>query len=131
MMTDPISDMLTRIRNASATRAESTVMPMSQMKFALAKILEKEGCLSHVELFQDGSRPMLRVRIAYREGGEPMISSIVRKSRPSCRIYVKADDLKVVRSGTGFSILSTPNGLMTNKDAYKRRLGGELICEIF
>ena len=130
-MTDPISDMLTRIRNASATRAESTEMPMSHMKFAMAKILEKEGYLSGVESFQDGTKPMLRVRIAYREPGVPMISSIVRKSKPSCRVYVKADDLKVVRSGLGVSILSTPNGLMTNKEAHKRRLGGELICEIF
>lgn len=123
--------MLTRIRNASAAHTESTNMPMSNMKFALAKILEKEGYLARVESFQDGMRPMLRVFLAYRENGDPMISSIVRKSKPSCRVYVKADDLKLVRSGFGLSIISTPNGLMTNKDAHKRRLGGELICEIF
>lgn len=131
MMTDPISDMLTRIRNASATRATVADMPMSHMKFAMAKILEKEGYLSGVESFQDGSKPVLRVRIAYREDGTPAISSIVRKSKPSCRVYVKADDLKMVRSGLGFAIVSTPNGLMTNKEAHKRRLGGELICEIY
>lgn len=131
MMTDPISDMLTRIRNASATHAPVAEMPMSQMKFAMAKILEKEGCLAGVESFQDGTKPMLRVRIAYRADGTPTISSIVRKSKPSCRVYVKADDLKTVRSGLGFSVISTPNGLMTNKEAHKRRLGGELICEIY
>lgn len=130
-MTDPISDMLTRIRNASATRAIVAEMPMSKMKFAIAKILEKEGYLTSVESYQDGARPMLRVRLAYKDGGEPVLSSITRKSKPSCRMYVKADDVKVVRSGFGFSILSTPNGLMTNKEAHKRRLGGELICEIF
>ncbi len=123
--------MLTRIRNASMTRAVTTEMPMSNMKFAIAKILEKEGCLSAVETFQDGAKPMLRVRLAYRETGEPMIASIARKSKPSLRMYVKADNLRSVRSGQGFSILSTPNGLMTNKEAYKRRLGGELICEIY
>lgn len=130
-MTDPISDMLTRIRNASSAHAAVADMPMSQMKFAMAKILEKEGYLSGVESFQDGSRPMLRVHLVYRDGGEPAISSIVRKSKPSCRVYVKTDKLKTVRSGFGFAIVSTPNGLMTNKEAHKRRLGGELICEIY
>lgn len=131
MMTDTISDMLTRIRNASLTRAAVADMPMSNMKFAMAKILEKEGYLAGVETFQDGSKPMLRVRLAYRDGGEPVLSSITRKSKPSLRVYVKAGDLKMVRSGFGFSIVSTPNGLMTNKEAHKRRLGGELICEIY
>jgi small subunit ribosomal protein S8 len=131
MMTDTISDMLTRIRNASITRAAVADMPMSNMKFAMAKILEKEGYLAGVETFQDGSKPMLRVRLAYRDGGEPVLSSITRKSKPSLRVYVKAGDLKMVRSGFGFSIVSTPNGLMTNKEAHKRRLGGELICEIY
>lgn len=130
-MTDTISDMLTRIRNASLTRAAVADMPMSNMKFAMAKILEKEGYLAGVETFQDGSKPMLRVRLAYRDGGEPVLSSITRKSKPSLRVYVKAGDLKMVRSGFGFSIVSTPNGLMTNKEAHKRRLGGELICEIY
>lgn len=129
-MTDPISDMLTRIRNASMTRAAQVEMPMSKMKFAMAKILEKEGYLDAVETYQDGAKPMLRVRLTYRETGESAISSIVRKSKPSLRVYVKADNLRSVRSGQGFSILSTPNGLMTNKEAHKRRLGGELICEI-
>lgn len=123
--------MLTRIRNASSAHATVADMPMSQMKFAMAKILEKEGYLSGVESFQDGSRPMLRVHLVYRDGGAPAISSIVRKSKPSCRVYVKADKLKTVRSGFGFAIVSTPNGLMTNKEAHKRRLGGELICEIY
>lgn len=130
-MTDTISDMLTRIRNASITRAAVADMPMSNMKFAMAKILEKEGYLAGVETFQDGSKPMLRVRLAYRDGGEPVLSSITRKSKPSLRVYVKAGDLKMVRSGFGFSIVSTPNGLMTNKEVHKRRLGGELICEIY
>lgn len=131
MMTDTISDMLTRIRNASLTRAAVADMPMSNMKFAMAKILEKEGYLAGVETYQDGSKPMLRVRLAYRDGGEPVLSSITRKSKPSLRVYVKAGDLKMVRSGFGFAIVSTPNGLMTNKEAHKRRLGGELICEIY
>lgn len=130
-MTDPISDMLTRIRNASMTRAVIVEMPMSKMKFAIAKILQKEGYLVGADTFLDGTKPMLRVRLAYRETGESAIASITRKSKPSLRVYIKADDLKSVRSGYGCSILSTPNGLMTNKEAHKRRLGGELICEIY
>ncbi len=131
MMTDTISDMLTRIRNASLTRAVIADMPMSNLKFALAKILEKEGYLAGVEKFQDGTKPMLRLRLAYREDGMPKITAINRKSKPSCRLYVKADKLKTVRSGFGISIVSTPNGLMTNREAHKRSLGGELICEIY
>ena len=129
-MTDPISDMLTRIRNASLTRAADLVLPMSKIKFAIAKILQEEGYLAGVETFNDGARPMLRLHLSYN-AGVPAISSIVRKSKPSRRFYVKADELKVVRSGQGMAILSTPNGLMTNSEARKRRLGGELICEVY
>ena len=131
MMTDPISDMLTRIRNASIVRAKDTVMPMSKIKFAIAKILESEGFLGGVESFNDGSRPMLKVRLAYREDGTSAISSIQRASKPSRRVYVRANDVARVRSGHGCAIISTPNGLMTNNEARKRRLGGELICEVY
>lgn len=131
MMTDPLSDMLTRIRNASLVRAKEAALPMSKMKFALAKILESEGYLSGVETFNDGARPMLRLRLAYREDGEPAISSITRTSKPSRRVYVRANDIARVRSGHGCAIISTPNGLMTNNEARKRRLGGELICEVY
>lgn len=130
-MTDPISDMLTRIRNAGMARIATVEMPMSRMKFAIAKILESEGLVGGVERLEDGAKVTLRFRMVYRESGAPAITSIVRKSKPSCRVYVKADNLRSVRSGQGFSIVSTPNGLMTNKEAHKRRLGGELICEIF
>ena len=130
-MTDPISDMLTRIRNASMTRAKSVELPMSKMKYAIAKILQKEGHLSAVDTFQDGAKPMLRVVLTYRPEGDSTISSIKRMSKPSRRVYLKADQLKSIRSGFGCAILSTPNGLMTNKEAHKRRLGGELICEIY
>lgn len=130
-MTDPISDMLTRIRNAAMARTKTVEMPMSKMKYAIAKILQKEGYLSSVETFQDGARPMLRVALSYRNEGDSMITSIKRLSKPSRRVYVKADQLKSIRSGFGCAILSTPNGLMTNKEAHKRRLGGELICEVY
>ncbi len=131
MMNDPVSDMLTRIRNASMVRAKDVPMPMSKLKFAIAKLLEGEGFVAGVETFTEGARPMLRIKLAYRDGGDPAISTITRLSKPSRRIYVKANDLSRVRSGFGCAIISTPNGLMTNSEARKRRLGGELICEVY
>lgn len=131
MMNDPISDMLTRLRNASMVHAKEAVMPHSKMKFAIAKILQSEGYLSGVETLNDGAKTMLRVTLAYNTHGEPAISSLTRMSKPSRRVYVKADDLGSVRSGMGCAILSTPNGIMTNREARKRRLGGEVICEVF
>lgn len=131
MMTDPISDMLTRIRNAARSGAREVVMPRSNMKFAIAKILQAEKYVTGVDSFEDGTRPMLRLVLAYDEAGSPVISSITRISKPGQRIYVKSDGLHNVRSGMGLSIVSTPNGLMTNIEARKRHLGGELICELY
>ncbi len=130
MMTDPISDMLTRLRNGATVHAKTVTMPMSKMKFAIAKLLQGEGYLSKVETFTEGAHPMLRVELAYDEHG-PRISAVKRVSKPGLRVYVKAEELKAVRSGFGLAILSTPNGLMTSQEARKRRLGGELICEVY
>lgn len=130
MMTDPISDMLTRLRNAATVRAEVVTMPMSKMKFAIAKLLEGEGYLKNVETYQAGNHTMLRAGLAYDDHG-PRIQAVTRVSKPGLRVYVKAEELKPVRSGFGLAILSTPNGLMTSSEARKRRLGGELICEVY
>lgn len=132
MMTDPLSDMLTRVRNAAMARAHVVEMPMSKMKFAIAKILESRGYLSNVETVKDknSSREVLRLTLTYAEG-MPVVSDLKRVSKPGRRVYVKADELRPVRSGYGISILSTPNGVMTGDDARKRRLGGELICEVY
>lgn len=129
MMTDPISDMLSRIRNASMVRKANVEMPHSKLKFALAKILEKEGYVGAVAT--DGEkRPMLRIDLKYTNG-ESVIRSIKRISKPGRRMYARATELPTVNSGTGIAVVSTPNGLMTNKEARKRRLGGEIICEVF
>lgn len=132
MMTDPISDMLTRVRNAAMARAHVVDMPMSKMKFAIAKILESRGYLISVEKNIDKvtSREVLRLTLAYAEG-MPVVSDLKRISKPGRRVYVKAEEVRPVRSGYGFSIISTPSGLMTGNDARKRRLGGELICEVY
>ncbi len=132
MMTDPISDMLTRVRNAAMARAHVVEMPLSKMKFAIAKILESRGYLSAVEKVADKntSREVLRLTLSYTEG-MPVVSDLKRVSKPGRRVYVKADELRAVRSGYGISIVSTPNGVMSGDDARKRRLGGELICEVY
>lgn len=131
MTTDPISDMLTRIRNAAMVKAHEIQMPLSRMKFGIAKILESEGFLSEVKTTEHNDRPVLTAKISYGEDGVPKVSNLKRISKPGRRVYVKADDLVTVRSGYGIAIISTPNGLMTGLEARKRRLGGELICEVY
>jgi len=131
MMTDPISDMLTRIRNASMVKKQVIELPFSKIKFAIAKILEAEKYVGQVEKFEDGNRQMLRIVLKYDNTKAPAISSVTRISKPGRRVYVKATELPKVQSGFGLAIISTPNGLMTNNEARKRRLGGEVICEIY
>ncbi len=130
MMTDPISDMLTRLRNASSVRKSSVELPFSAMKFSIAKILEKEGYVRQAERVTVGKFPALRVTLAY-DDAQPRLRSLKRVSRPGLRVYAKANELPRVMSGAGLAIISTPNGLMTNKEARARRLGGEVVCEVF
>jgi small subunit ribosomal protein S8 len=131
MMTDPISDMLSRIRNASLVHKASVELPSSKLKLGIAKLLEAEGFIAGVEEREDGNKRLLRFKLKYGEDRTPAITGIRRISKPGQRLYVKADDLKVIRSGFGLAIVSTPNGLMTNTEAHKRRLGGEILCEIY
>jgi len=129
MMTDPISDMLTRLRNALAVKKQEVVLPYSKMKFALAKVLEKEGYLVAVEKVTKAKFPMLRVEFKY-ENNVAAMQRLKRVSKPGRRVYSKSTELPNVESGFGMAIISTPNGLMTNREARSRRLGGEVICEI-
>lgn len=128
-MTDPISDMLTRIRNAQAVRKTEVSLPYSKIKFAIAKILEKEGYVGRAEQITEAKFPILRIQLSY-DNNRPKIQMIQRVSRPGKRIYAKSTELPIVLSNIGIAILSTPNGLMTNKEARVRHLGGEVICEI-
>ena len=130
MNTDPISDMLTRIRNASASGKGEILLPFSKVKFAIAKTLEREGFIGSVKKIEQGKFPMLNVNILYIDDG-PRIRQIRRVSKPGKRVYVKADALPNVLSGFGVAVVSTPSGIMTNKEAKKRCLGGEVICEVF
>lgn len=129
MMTDPIADMLTRIRNASLVHKKEAVVPFSKIKLAIAKILVKEGYLAGVEEKKD-IHPFLLLTLKY-EDGDSVIHSLKRISKPGHRVYAKSEELNTVLNGFGFAILSTPQGLMTNNQARKNKMGGEVICEVY
>lgn len=128
-MTDPISDMLSRIRNALLARKNETIVPYSTMKAGLAAILQREGYLATVEEVELPRRS-LKLKLKYTSG-QAAIRKLRRVSRPGRRHYVKTTELPRVLSGLGIAVISTPQGLMTNKEAKQRRLGGEVICEIY
>jgi small subunit ribosomal protein S8 len=129
MMTDPIADMLTRLRNAAAVRKQEVLLPLSRVKFEIAKILEKEGYLSGVET-TEAHHGQLKLKMRYTEDGS-VIRDIQRISKPGCRVYATKSDLPRVLNDQGIAVISTSSGLMTNKEARKRGLGGEIVCEIY
>ena len=130
MFTDPISDFLTRIRNAQAVQHEVVSVPSSKMKYAMAKILEKEGYIEGVRETVDGAKRTLELRLKY-SGKMPQIRNLKRISTPGRRVYKKSTELRRVLSGQGMSIISTSAGLVTDDEARKRKLGGEVLCEIY
>ena len=137
-MTDPIADMLTRIRNASAVKKPEVVLPMSKIKFEIARILKKEGWILDAEVLTGKGEKNkssvfdeLKLILKYKKSGRSCISCIKRISRPGLRVYSKKDNLPKVLNNLGMAIISTPSGLMTNKEARKKGLGGEVICEIY
>jgi len=137
-MTDPIADMLTRIRNASIISKKEVLVPMSKLKHNIAKILVETHWLEKVEVVEKPGRKNhnqsfdeLKLFLKFKENGKPVITSIKRISKPSKRVYVSRDKLPRVLNNMGIAIISTPKGLMTNKEAGKKNLGGEVICEIY
>ncbi len=129
MMTDPIADMLTRIRNASLVRKTEVVLPFSKLKLAIANVLVREGYLGKVEERQDG-HPYLVLSLKYTNG-QSAIQSLKRVSTPGGRCYVKHDKIKRVLNGYGIAIISTPQGLFTDNEARAAKIGGEILCEIY
>ncbi|MFH1427986.1 MAG: 30S ribosomal protein S8 [Patescibacteria group bacterium] len=137
-MTDPISDMLARIRNATAVKKPEVVLPMSKIKFALAKVLEREGWIFKAEAIKVISKKnhnnhfdQLKIILKYKKSGKPVITSLKRISKPGLRVYKGKDELPVVLNNLGIAIISTPEGLLTNKEAKKKGVGGEVVCEIY
>jgi len=127
---DPIADMLTIIRNGLAVKKATVEFPFSKLKFEIAKILEKEGLIEKAEKKGRGKK-VIEITLKYLSDEEPAISGLKRISKPGQRIYLKSKEVKKVKGGYGFSIISTSKGLLTNKEARKQNSGGEVICEIW
>lgn len=131
MMTDPIADMLTRIRNAALARHDRTEMPYSALKQHIATVLKGEGYVDDVRVSEGEGPKLLTVILRYGRDRQSAIDGISRVSAPGRRVYVRHDRIPRVRSGMGISILSTSRGVMTDKEARKQRVGGELLCEVW
>lgn len=129
MMTDPIADMLSRIRNAARAKKREMVVPRSRVKWEIAKILERQGFLEQVQGRGEGPHAEIAITLRYQDR-EPVVRNLVRISKPGRRLYVGWDGIKRVNSGYGVAILSTSQGLMTGEEAHRRHLGGEIIAEV-
>ncbi len=129
-MTDPIADMLTRIRNAATARHNRVLIPASKMKLAIARVLKEEGYIKDIEILKDTSQGTIRLTLRYVEK-KPVLTQLKRVSKPGLRVYTKQKDIPRVRGGLGVAILSTPKGLMTGHHAYQQGLGGEVVCYVW
>jgi small subunit ribosomal protein S8 len=131
MITDPIADLLTRIRNALVAGHESVQIPASKMKIAIAGVLKKEGFIKDFEVVRDGIKRTIRIDLAYAGKKEPTISGLRRVSKPGLRVYVQKREIPRVYGGLGIAILSTPQGIMTGQEAWRRQVGGEVLCYVW
>ena len=131
MTSDPIADMLTRVRNAIIARHPKVDVPASRLKTELARILKEEGYIINYKLTEEGARKFIRLYLKYTPGNQPVISHIERVSRPGCRVYVGSEDIPRVLGGLGINILTTPRGVMTGTAARKEGIGGEVLCQIW
>jgi small subunit ribosomal protein S8 len=129
-MSDPVADMLTRIRNAQAVGHTEVGMPASKEKAAIAKVMKEQGYIGAYEVQGDGPIKTLNVELKYHKS-KPVITGLRRVSKPSCRIYIKSKEVPRVRGGMGVAIISTPEGVITGKEAKRRNLGGEVICYVW
>jgi len=130
-MTDTVSDMLTRIRNATTVRHDRTDVPASKMKLEIAKILKQEGFIRTFKLVDEGPQGLIRIYLKYAEDGEPVIHGLRRVSRPGRRVYRSATELPKVRNGLGVAVISTNRGVVTDDQARSLHVGGEVLCEIW
>ncbi|MBP1919115.1 30S ribosomal protein S8 [Youngiibacter multivorans] len=131
VMTDPIADLLTRVRNANSARHEVVEVPSSKVKKAVANILLEEGYVKGIEEFSDGVVPMMRIALKYGANKERVITGLKRISKPGLRVYCKADEVPKVLNGLGVAIVSTSKGMVADREARKLGLGGEVICYIW
>ncbi len=130
-MTDPIADMLTRIRNASMAKLQKVDIPSSNSKVSLANVLKAEGFIKNFKVIADNKQGVLRVYLRFIDEKEPVIREIKRVSKPGSRVYVGCDEIPSVKSGMGVAILSTSKGILTDKVAREAGVGGEVICTVW
>ena len=130
-MTDPIADMLTRIRNANVVKHETVDVPASNMKKELARILLEEGFIRGYDVIEDGKQGIIRIQLKYGQTGERVISGLKRLSKPGMRVYADKHEVPRVLNGLGISIISTSKGILTDKQARKENVGGEVICYVW
>lgn len=131
MITDPIADMLTRVRNALVARHDFTDVPGSKLKMSLAETFKKQGFIRDYEVLQDGVKRTIRIHLAYTDKRESVIIGLRRVSKPGLRVYVQKGELPRVEGGLGVAIISTPEGMLTGRQARQRGVGGEVICYVW
>lgn len=131
MITDPIADMLTRVRNAIRARHPKVDVPASKLKTEIARILKEEGYISNYKVAEEGARKTIKIYLKYGSDSAPVISAIERVSRPGCRVYVGQTEIPRVLGGLGINILTTARGVMTGRDAHKEHVGGEILCRVW
>jgi len=130
-LTDPVADFLARIRNAIRARHQKLDVPASKLKAEIARILKEEGYISNFKTTEENGRAVLRVYLKYGANNEAAIRDLERVSRPGCRVYIGRDEIRRVQGGLGISIMTTPKGVMTGRQARRERVGGEVLCEIW
>jgi small subunit ribosomal protein S8 len=130
-MTDPIADMLTRMRNGIIAHFDTVDVPSSKLKINVAKILKSEGFIKNYKVIADKKQGLIRIFLKYDENGEPVIGGLKRVSRSSCRVFAKKDKVPLVLNGYGINVLSTSKGVMTDKQARKLGVGGEILCSVW
>ncbi len=130
-LTDPIADMLTRVRNAQTARHQFALVPASKMKIAIAKILKDEGFIKDWDMMKDAPHPTIRIWLKYAGAKQPVIGGLRRVSKGGLRVYTKRSGIPRVRGGLGIAILSTPQGVMTGRDAWRNNVGGEVVCYVW
>ncbi|HJZ69709.1 MAG TPA: 30S ribosomal protein S8 [Blastocatellia bacterium] len=130
-MTDPIADMLTRVRNAYAAKHQKVDVPASNLKIEIARILKEEGFINNYKVIGESAVKNIRIYLKYGTKGEQVLSKLERVSRPGCRVYVSGASVPKVLGGMGINILSTSRGLMTDRRARREKIGGELLCRVY
>ena len=130
-MTDPIADMLTRIRNGIKARHEAVELPASRMKLEITRILKAEGYIKNFKIVQDSKQGILKIFLKYDEKNNPIILQLIRVSKPGRRVYASVDKIPQVKNGLGLAILSTSKGIMSGKKAHQEHIGGEVLCTVW